>query len=152
MNSIPAIYERTLRCANAALYVLMAVCVVTSAAWAWGAGRLHEPWQMLLAAGGSAVALLWALHYVFFRYTVGPDGITLRRMMHRTRTHAWSDLLAAEATHTDERGVVSCCITLKFAEGVWRISSDHFSPDDVQDIAALLAEAGLLTLPPRNAQ
>lgn len=138
----PQIPRRTLRCANGALYLLMALAVVAAAAYAVLSGRLQGPVQCGLACGGCVLALLWAGYYAALSYRVHPAGVT--RCLLRRRTRSWATLRGGSIYRCDERGVMVCRITLEFEEGVWCISSELFEPQAVQELAEALEAADLL--------
>lgn len=138
----PALPDRTLRCANAHFYMLMQW--VLAALWVYYAlsGKLSTP--AIIGFGAAiALAIFWALHYTRLRYQIDAAGIT-RRTRTATKTHLWSELTAASARQHEANGIISCSVVLTFDKEEWCISSDLFSPDDVQELSAALADAGLL--------
>ena len=144
-SSVPSLPSRTLRCANGALYLLMALGVEAALVYAWCAGRLEGPLLLALGCCGGCVALIWALWYATLCFRVDASGVS-RRVLWSVRSRRWADLKEAHASESEERGVVSCCIRLVFEEGVWCIGSDLFSPDEVQGLREDLRAAGLLRI------
>lgn len=132
---------RTLRCANGALYMLMALGVVAAAAYAVICGRVEGAVQLGLALGGCVLALLWGGYYAALRYRVSPEGVT--RCLLGQRVQPWAALRRGDIYRKDERGVAVCRITLEFEGCCWCISSELFDQDAVQELAAELTAAGL---------
>lgn len=139
---MPPLPSRTLRCANGALYMLMALATTAAAVYAALSGKLTGL-PMLLSAAGALIILLWAGYYATLSYRVGPEGIS-RSVFWRTRTRCWQDLLKAELYEHEAQGVATCRIRLSFASGVWCISSELFVPESVQELKSDLIAAGLL--------
>lgn len=144
----PAPPRRTLRSVNAGLYLTMALGAVGALVWAGISGRLAEPWQLGLGSAATLGALLWALAHAALRYTSTPCGLTRRSLTHRS-THSWADLRHATCEQSEAQGIASCCISLTFDSTQWRISSEQFPLEEVQEMARELAAAGLL---PTDAQ
>lgn len=132
---IPENYERTLRSANAALNVGMALAVVAAAVYVlWvRSGEVRE-WQVWLCGAGVFVALLWGGYYARYRVRVDARGVTVRAV--RSRFFSWQQLVSAQVEETDSRGIASCCITLTFSPGeTVRISSEMVELEAVQQLA-----------------
>lgn len=142
-NPLP-ISTRTLRCANAHIYLLMAFSGIGAYAYCIVGGRLQEPLYLALAGAAVLLAFVWALHYTLLSYRLSPEGIT-RRGLTGSTTRSWHELKAAHAQQQEAGGIISCCVVLTFSDTEWSISSELFSPDEVQELSAQLVESGILT-------
>lgn len=140
---IPSLPHRTLRCANGRLYLLMALCTIGCAAWAFINGRLTGAWQVGAAAAAAIAALLWAGYYAALRWEITPEGIC-RHGLCPHREYRWQDLQEARLSETSDRGVDSCCLMLSFSNGKMRLGSDLIHLDEVQALRDDLMAAGLL--------
>ena len=140
----PQLQEHTLRCANGALYLVMALAVVAATIYAIVCGRLEGALPCGLAGGGCALALLWAGYYMALSYRVCPQGVS-RRLVRR-RFLPWHTLRGGSICRQEERGVMLCRITLKFEEATWCISSELFDPEAVQVLASALESQGVLPI------
>lgn len=132
---------RTLRCANAGLYLCATAMV-------WGAGaytlwQRHEWWWYAASVGAAVVSFLWGGYYVALRYTVDADGVE-RRSLFGTRKLLWNELTEArlQERHTEE--TTSLTIYLHSPAGRMTLSSDLLPPEEVEDLAAEMENAGLL--------
>lgn len=132
---------RTLRCANAGLYL----CATTLV---WGAAAYtlccrDVLWQQVTAAAAALVSLVWGGHYVYLRFTVDDSGVE-RRSLFGTRKLLWSELTEArlQEQHTEE----TCSLTLFLLSpaGHMTLSSDLLPPEEMEALAAELREAGYL--------
>lgn len=132
---------RTLRCANGALYVLLALGAAAAGIWAACSGRLAVPlWVMVVCC---AAALIWAAYYATYSYRVETDGV-VRSLFFIRQKRSWADMSRAAVYRHDERGIATCRVMLQFADGgCWCISSEVFAPDDVQDFAQEMLTCGL---------
>lgn len=139
---------RTLRCANAALYLLMGLAAVGCAAWAIATGRATGAWQTTAAALAALTALLWGGSYTLLRWEIGPAGITAHHLLRR-RHYPWHSLQNIHETRTDHNGVATYRLTLIFAQGTLTLSSQLISPDDLEQLRESLTAAALLHPPPR---
>lgn len=143
MNGTPAVTERTLRCANGMLYLMMGLGAAACAAWAIGSGRVHELWHIVAAVAGVLVCVVWGWYYASLRWEVGPSGIC-RRVWWVRRSYAWQDLAEAQLSESEARGVGSCCITLCFSGGERvRLSSELLALDEVEALRDELSAAGV---------
>lgn len=132
---------RTIRCANAGLY-LCAVALV------WGAAGYalfcrHEWWQQAVAAAAALVASVWGGYYVALRYTVTAEGVE-RRSLFGTQKMLWNELTEArlQEHHTEE--ISSQTLFLHSPAGRMTLSSDLLPPEDVEALAAEMRQAGFL--------
>ncbi len=142
--SIPENYECTLRSANAALNMGMALAVVAAAVYAlWGRGEEVREWQVWICGVGAIVAVLWGGYYARYLIRVDARGITVRAV--RSRFFPWQQLVSAQVEETDRQGIASCCITLTFSPGgTVHISSAMLELEAVQILARELQNGGLI--------
>ena len=145
----PPLPSRTLRCANGALYLLMALSVAGCVAWGILSGRLSGLWQIGSSIAAALLALLWGGRYAALRWETGAQGICHRLLCFRKNYH-WESLRSASLQENDTRGVATCCITLTFTEGELRLSSDLISLDDLELLRDDLIAAGLLPQTPQK--
>lgn len=89
---------------------------------------------------------LWGVYYVLLRFRVNETGIT-RTAFFRAKTFSWQALTGAEIEETEQNGMASCKITLHFASVSLVLSSELFSLDALQELAADLRSAGMLPAP-----
>ena len=151
MTTPLSIPSRTLRCANGALYMIMALCTAAAAAYAFTKGHLTEPWHIALAIGGSILALLWGGYYAALRYRVDAEGLT-HSLLWSSRFYPWSELISCTAMSTDSQGEACCTLSFSFTGGDISISSSLFSLDEVQELRSDLADAGALKTHPVSPQ
>lgn len=142
MHTPAAISPRTLRPANGALYLAMALCVCAAAAYAIISGRVQGWLPCTLATLGGIISLLWGGYYACLRYVADARALTRCSLFGR-ESRPWSTLRHAEFHEEDSRGIASCSILLTFEGGTWRISSDVLDPDAVQNLKNDLAAAGV---------
>jgi hypothetical protein len=132
---------RTLRCANAQLYLAATVLVAGAAIYVL---CCKEPlWQQLTAVAALLFTPLWCAHYLSLSYTITAEGIT-RRAWGRSTTLRWSELAAAGIQEQQNHGTACCTITLQAGEQSMHISSDLLPLDDVQELAQELRAGNLL--------
>lgn len=132
------------RCANAGVYVLMAIGVVAAMVWAVWSSRLQGHVQLALAHLGCAVVVFWAAHYFFLSYRVSSDSIARRTLLRGKEVRSLDSALSIRAQRQESRGIISCAVMFRFPDAEWTISSDLFAPDDVLDLADELAKDGIL--------
>lgn len=135
---------RTLRCANAHLY--LAACIIVLAAAAYVLCCKAPLWQQAAAVLAAIITPAWSAHYLVLRYTVCQSGIT-RRSLCGTTTLAWAELTTAELQETSSQGTASCTILLQAGAKQLRISSDQLPLEDVQELAAELQQLGIIPHP-----
>lgn len=142
--SIPEDYECTLRSANAALNMGMALAVVAAAVYVlWGRGEDVPEWQVWLCGAGVLIAVLWGGYYVRYQVRVDVRGVTVRAA--RSRFFPWQQLVSAQVEETDRQGIASCCITLTFSlGGTVHISSAMLELEAVQKLAHELQISGVV--------
>lgn len=133
---------RTLRCANAALYLVFLLVILGSAAYVVCTQKVDAAGLAGLALL-CAAALLWGGSYILLRYDIDEAGITQRRMGRR-RFMAWDNIRRAELRETQQQEVASCTITLWDDEGNMRLSSDLLPLEEVQALAEELKQQGIL--------
>ena len=131
---------RTLRCANAQLYIAAAIMVLASAIYVLCCK--DTLWQQIVAVLALIITPLWAAHYALLRYTVTEEGIT-RRSLRGTTTLRWADIISAEIQETHHQATESCTIILQAGSTRMSISSDLLPLDDVQELAKELRASGL---------
>ena len=132
---------RTLRCANAHLYLGATILVLGAAVYV-----LCCKDSMLQQGAGILAALClppWAAYYITLRYTVTERGIT-RRSIYGSTTINWSELTSADIFETDNGGTANCTITLQTDKYKMSISSALLPLDEVQELAAELKANNLL--------
>lgn len=131
---------RTLRCANAHLYIAATVIILAAA--------IHvlctkdTLWQQIAASVAIITTPIWTAHYALLRYTVTEESIT-RRSLRGTTTLRWAELTSAEIRETQHQATESCTITLQAGSTRMNISSDLLPLDDVQELAKELRACGL---------
>lgn len=132
---------RTLRCANAQLYIGATVLVLAAAIYVLCSK--DTLWQQIAAVFAAIITPVWAAHYAVLRYTITPESIT-RRSLCGSTTLRWSELTAAGIQEQQNQGTACCTITLQAGEQSMHISSDLLPLDDVQELAQELRAANLL--------
>lgn len=134
---------RTLRAANAALYMCLALLVLAAAVYAC---CIREGlWQQGLALAGGLTALLWAAHYVSLRYTVDATGVCERRLGRGTRRLPWEELEQAELHHKRMQEVESLTLLLHSKRGfTMRLSSELLSLEAMEELAEEMRRVGIL--------
>lgn len=131
--------ERTLRCANGSLYMLMGCCVAGCVVFAGCSGRWA--WWYVVAVG--ALGLAWGAYYGTLRWRVDSEGVETA-CLGRRRRYAWQQLAHAECASGDQAGVGYCRIVLKFREGEVRLSSELIDLEEVEKLRDELISAGIL--------
>lgn len=135
---------RTLRCANGALYLVMALALNACALWAALTGRLSgASWGIAALAG--LCSLLWALYYATLHWQLDAQGLTRRVYLLRKKTYPWQQLRSAKLHEEARMGVGVCRIYFEFAEGVLCLSSELIPLDDMETLRDDLREIGILT-------
>ncbi len=132
---------RTLRCANAALYLAASVLVLGAAIYVLCCK--DALWQQVAAVAAAIITPVWSIHYIVLSFTITEEGIT-RRSLLGTTTLQWSEITTATVQETQNQGTASCTIQLESPRGSLRISSDLLPLEDVQDLARELRESGRL--------
>ena len=141
---MPDLPTRTLRCANGALYIVMALGVVGACIWSIAAGRLVAGWQVGAAVAGALGACLWAGYYAALAWEISAAGV-YRRFLWRRRLYTWQSLQHAELRESEDKGVAMCAIELDFAEGKVTLSSELLPLDEIQALRDELVARGLLS-------
>ena len=131
---------RTLRCANAQLYVGATILVLAAAIYVLCSK--DTLWQQITAVFATIITPVWTAHYALLRYTVTAEGITRRSLRGRT-TLRWAELTSASIQETRNHATESCTITLQAGSSSMRISSDLLPLEEVQQLAKELRESGL---------
>ncbi len=132
---------RTLRCANAQLYIAATIMVLAAAIYVLCCK--DALWQQITAVAAAIITPIWTAFYAVLRITVNATGVTRRALTGSTRI-SWSELGTATLRETSTPGTESCSIDLCAGETRITISSDLFPLDDVQELAKELQECGLL--------
>ena len=132
---------RTLRCANAQLYIGATLMVLAAAIYVLCSK--DTLWQQIAAAAAIIITPVWAAHYAVLRITVDTTGVTRRAITGTTRL-TWSNLNSATLRETSTPGTESCNIDLCAGESRITISSDLFPLEEVQELAKELKECNLL--------
>lgn len=132
---------RTLRCANAQLYLGASLLVIGAAAYVLCCK--DTLWQQVAAVLAAILTPLWAAHYIALRFTVTEESITRRSLCGSTTLH-WAELTAAELIETSNQGTASCTICLQSGEKKMRISSDLLPLEEVEELAKELQTCGIL--------
>ena len=131
---------RTLRCANAQLYIAATVMVLAASIYVLC--TKDALWQQITAVLALIITPIWTAHYALLRYTITEESIT-RRSLRGSTTLRWADLTSAEIQETHHQATESCTITLKAGNTRMSISSDLLPLDDVQELAKELRACGL---------
>lgn len=132
---------RTLRCANAGLYICAALMVLGAAVYVLCCKDVL--WQQIAAIAAALITPVWAAHYALLRFTITHTGIT-RHSLFGSTTMNWADISCAEIREICTQGTASCTIHLQTNSKTLRISSDLFPLDDVQELAAELQRCGII--------
>lgn len=135
---------RSLRSANAALYLYMALGMVAAGAWSLYSGRIHGVWGIVLGIGAPLAALLWAVARLSFCYYSTAQGLT-RRYLWRSTHCSWSSLQESSYEEIEAQGIASCQIQLTFSTATFCISSEQFPLEDVQELKQELIDAQILS-------
>lgn len=140
---LPEDYERTLRCANAALYAVTVVAVAVCVAVAWGMkGEAWSVWQRVAAVGGGVLAALWGGYYALYRVRVDAVGVAVGAL--HMRRYEWQRLRGVRVSESDLMGVAQCAIFLSFSPGgEVEISSSLMNLEEVQKMLAEWRSSGL---------
>lgn len=134
---------RTLRAANATLYLCLALLVLAAAVYA--CCTREGLWQQGLALAGGLVALLWAAYYISLRYTVNAMGICERRLGKGTRCLPWTELERAELQHKHMQEVESLTLLLHSKQGfTMSLSSELLSLEAMEELVEEMRRAGIL--------
>lgn len=133
---------RTLRCANAALYLIFLLVILGAAGYVACTQETDATGLAGLVAL-CAAALLWGGSYILLRYDIDEAGVTRRKMGGR-RFMAWRDIRRAELRETRQQEVASCTIMLWDEEGEMSLSSDLLPLEEVQALAEELKQRGIL--------
>lgn len=132
---------RTLRCANAHLYLGATILVLGAAAYVLCCK------DSMLQQGAAILAALclppWAAYYTTLRYTVTETGIT-RRSIYGSTTINWAELTSADISETDNGGTANCTINLQSDACKMSISSALLPLEEVQELAKELKANNLL--------
>ncbi len=131
---------RTLRCANAQLYIAATVMVLAASIYVLC--TKDALWQQITAVLALIITPLWTAHYALLRYTITEESIT-RRSLRGSTTLRWADLTSAEIHETHQQATESCTIILQAGSTRMSISSDLLPLDDVQELAKELRASGL---------
>ena len=146
---MPQMTPRTLRCANAGLYLVFLLIILAATAYVICTrtpGLIETAGLLLLCTAG----LLWGGSYILLRYDVDKTGIT-RWRCGRTRHMAWSNIRRATLRETQQQEVASCTIVLQDETGELTLSSELLPLEDVQALAEELKQRGILqTETPKN--
>ena len=133
--------HRTLRCANAYLYLGATILVLGAAVYVFCCK------DSLLQQGAAILAALvippWAAYYITLQYTVTETGIT-RHSIYGSSTINWAELTSTDISENDNGGTASCTITLQTDKCRMSISSALLPLDEVQDLAHELRTNNLL--------
>ncbi len=140
---LPEEYERTLRCANAALYAMTVVAVVVCVVVVWGLkAETWNVWQRAAAIGGGLLTTLWGGYYALYRVRVDSVGISVGVL--RMRRCEWRNLRGVRVCECDQMGVSQCTILLSFSPGgAVEISSSLMNLEEVQKLLVEWRSAGL---------
>lgn len=133
---------RTLRCANAGLYLVFLLIILAATAYVICTrtpGTAETVGLLLLCAAG----LLWGGSYILLRYEVDETGIT-RWRCGRTRRMVWSNISHATLRETHQQEIASCTIELQDEKGKITLSSELLPLEDVQALAEELKQRGIL--------
>ena len=131
---------RTLRCANAQLYIAASVMVLAAAVYVLCCK--DALWQQMAAILALIITPVWAAHYALLRYTITEESITRRSLLGST-TMRWADLTSTEIQETHQQATESCTIILQTGSTRMSISSELLPLDDVQELAKELRASGL---------
>ena len=132
---------RTLRCANASLYLTASLMVVAAAIYVLCCK--DALWQHITALLAITITPIWAAHYAILRYTITPESITRRSLCGSTSLR-WTELTAASLHETRNQATESCTIRLQAGETCMSLSSDLLPLDEVQELAEELKKCKLL--------
>ena len=131
---------RTLRCANAQLYIAATVMVLAASIYVLC--TKDALWQQITAILALIITPIWTAHYALLRYTITEESIT-RRSLRGSTTLRWADLTSAKIQETHQQATESCTIILQAGSTRMSISSDLLPLDDVQELAKELRASGL---------
>ena len=133
---------RTLRCANAGLYLVFLLVILAATAYVI-CTRAPEPAETIVLLILCAAGLLWGSSYILLRYDIDEIGITQRRCG-RTRRMAWSNIRHATLRETHHQEIASCTIELQDEKGKMTLSSELLPLEEVQALAEELKQRGIL--------
>ncbi len=135
---------RTLRCANAGLYLCAVALVWGAAGYALFCRELW--WQQAAAVAAALAASVWGGYYAALRYTVDADGVE-RRSLFGTRKLLWNELTEARLQEHHSEETTSLTLFLHSPAGRMSMSSDLLPLEDMEALAAELKEAGIVKEP-----
>lgn len=140
---LPEDYERTLRCANAALYAVTVVAVAVCVVVVWGMkGEAWSVWQRVAAVGGGVLSAIWGGYYALYRVHVDAVGVAAGAV--HMRRCEWRYLRGVRVSESDLMGVAQCTIFLSFSPGgEVEISSSLMNLEEVQKMLAEWRSSGL---------
>lgn len=131
--------ERTIRCANAGIYIAAAVLIWAAAIYV----ALQPESGHVRQIGGVAAALvagIWAAHYACLRFIISPAGVEHRALLRPARCIAWAELRSAELKETRLQGVAGITIILKSDTCTITLSSDTLPLEAMEDLVTELRE------------
>lgn len=136
--------ERTIRCANAGIYIAAAVLIWAAAIYV----ALQPEASLIRQIGGGVAAVvsaIWAAHYACLRFIISPAGIEQRALLRPARRIAWADLSSAELKETQLQGVAGLTVIFQSATCNITLSSDVLPLESMEEIVAELREHNYLT-------
>lgn len=138
---------RTLRCANARLYLGLTLLVLAAAAYA--ATRPDtSPLQYWGCWAAGIASLVWGGYYATLQYNIDERGITRRLFWVARQRIEWAALANATAHQETSPEITACHLSLTAANGqTMQLSSDLLPLDEVQQLVAEMRRAGLLPAP-----
>lgn len=139
---VSPILPRTLRAANAGLYMACVLFVMGACVYVLCTKELSQgaAWATVVCG---ALCSLWGVYYMLLRIRICEAGMT-RIAFFRAKTFSWQSFSGAEIEETEQNGMASCKITLHFAGDSLVLSSELFSLDALQELATELRSAGML--------
>lgn len=124
------------------MYAAITLLVVAADIYVW----CTEPGTIrcIAATAAVAVAIIWALHYIFLRYDVDADGVREHRFLKKTRSIRWAELTGARLEEVQLQGIAGLSIILESPDTTICISSRTLALETVEELAQDLKNSEII--------
>lgn len=134
---------RTLRCANAHLYLGFVALILAAATYALFCRDL-QGWELWGALAACAAGVAWGCCYIGLKFELDETGVSRRLFGVRVQRIAWSEATRINVQEARGAEIESCAITVDNGKTTLLLSSDLLPLDDVQRLAADMRKEGLV--------
>jgi len=140
---------RTLRCANAHLYLGFVALILAAAAYALFCRELRG-WELWGTLAACTAGVAWGCYYIGLKFELDETGVSRCLFGVRMQRIAWLKATLVDVQEARGEEIESCTITVSNGKTTLLLSSDLLPLDEVQRLAADMREEGLVC--PRQAE